>query len=108
MGCLEFFGCSVSGSSFVDSIYFASSLFTYLFVCLQEEAKNKYIEFVNSLVGTENPAESNAAPKSAAAGFEVSMDGKLRIITINKPAKKNAFSLEMYSNFVKVKEKILI
>lgn len=76
-----------------------------MFVCLQEEAKNKYIEFVNSLVGPENSAESTAAPKSAAAGFEMSMDGKLRIITINKPARKNAFSQEMYSDFAKVRKR---
>ncbi len=79
-----------------------SRLFTHLFVCLQEEAKNKYIEFVNSLVGPENSAETSVAPKSAAAGFEVSMDGKLRIIRINKPEKKNPFTLKMYLDFAQV------
>ncbi len=79
-----------------------SRLFTHLFVCPQEEAKNKYIEFVNSLVGPENSAETSAAPKSAAAGFEVSMDGKLRIIRINKPEKKNPFTLKMYLDFTQV------
>ncbi len=79
-----------------------SRLFTHLFLCPQEEAKDKYIEFVNSLVGPENSAESSAAPKSAAAGFEVSMDGKLRIIRINKPEKKNPFTLKMYLDFAQV------
>ncbi|XP_046457180.1 enoyl-CoA delta isomerase 2-like isoform X2 [Daphnia pulex] len=68
----------------------------------QVEAKDKYIEFVNSLVGPENSAESSAAPKSAAAGFEVSMDGKLRIIRINKPEKKNPFTLKMYLDFAQL------
>jgi enoyl-CoA hydratase/carnithine racemase len=30
------------------------------------------------------------------------MDGKLKIITFNKPEKKNALSTEMYQSFVQV------
>ena len=78
------------------------TIFTFLIVFLQEEAKSKYIEYVNSLVGPANSAVPDAVEQSGAAGFEVSMNGKLRIITINKPTKKNAFSQEMYSNFAKV------
>jgi peroxisomal 3,2-trans-enoyl-CoA isomerase len=77
-------------------------------VFLQEEAKSSYIEYVNSLVGPENSEVPKAAEQTAAAGFEVSMNGKLRIITINKPTKKNAFSQEMYSDFAKVNTNLLL
>ena len=71
---------------------------------LKDEAKQKYIDLVDELVGsTDAPAESaaEAAPQAAGdirqdPGFEVTMDGKLRIIKINKPEKKNALTTTMY------------
>lgn len=68
----------------------------------QEEAKNKYIEFVDSLVGPANSTESLNVVESSSPGFDVTMDGKLRIITLNKPTTKNAFTLGMYVGFAKL------
>ncbi|XP_057374155.1 enoyl-CoA delta isomerase 2-like [Daphnia carinata] len=68
----------------------------------QEEAKNKYITFVDSLVGPANSNESLNAVESSSPGFDVKMDGKLRIITLNKPKTKNAFTLGMYLDFAKL------
>lgn len=77
------------------------------YFCLQDEAKQKYIAYVDSLVG---PTESSTKPdkpsdtnSTSATGFDVSMDGRLKIIKLNKPEKKNAFSLDMYITFAHVK-----
>ncbi len=64
---------------------------------------------MDSLVGpavkasTNEVAPSDAPSQSSSAeGFDVSMNGKLRIIKFNKPLKKNALSTDMYSSFAKV------
>lgn len=72
---------------------------------MQEEARQKYIAYVDSLVGpTETSVKPNEHSKthSAVSGFDVSMNGKLRIIKINKPEKKNALSVDMYGGFTQV------
>lgn len=72
---------------------------------MQDDARQKYIDYVTDLVGTEAPA-AKATPSSNIAeqhpGFEVTKDGKLQTIKINKPEKKNAISRPMYKSMVKV------
>lgn len=59
--------------------------------------------YVDSLVGPANTTESSeVSTGSSSPGFDVTMDGKLRIITINKPKTKNAFTLGMYVGFAEV------
>ncbi len=58
-----------------------------------------YVEYVDSLVGpatAESKVEISSASPGSPEGFEVTRDGKMRIIKINKPDKKNALSTAMY------------
>lgn len=87
---------------FLTRTYLDVSNFCPIVQILQEEAKNKYIEFVDSLVGPANSTESLNVVESSSPGFDVTIDGKLRIITLNKPTTKNAFTLGMYVGFAKV------
>lgn len=71
----------------------------------QDEAKKKYVEYVNSLVPVEEPpkaAEKTSSPTKISTDFEVTMDGKLRIIKMNRPTKKNAITTQMYQDFVQL------
>jgi len=71
----------------------------------QDEAKQAYVDYVDSLVGTEASESSNAensAEEVLHPGFEVKSDGKLKIIRLNKPDKKNALSISMYNSFVQL------
>ena len=77
--------------------------FNHIF--LQDEAKQAYVDYVDSLVGTEASESSNAensAEEVLHPGFEVKSDGKLKIIRLNKPDKKNALSISMYNSFVQL------
>lgn len=63
-----------------------------------------YVEYVDSLVSpvaAESKPEISASPGSP-EGFEVTREGKMRIIKINKPDKKNALSTAMYLSFSQV------
>jgi len=72
----------------------------------QDEAKQAYIDYVDSLVGTAAAEESSAAESSPTEvhypGFDVKSDGKLKIIRFNIPEKKNAITLSMYNSFVQL------
>jgi len=74
----------------------------------QEEAKQKYVALVDELVGfidassAPSPESSDKSTIQQEPGFQVSMDGKLRIIKLNKPEKKNALTLTMYLGLVQL------
>ena len=94
---------------FCESIlYLLVYLYGSLFFTFQDEAKQKYIAYVDSLVGpavkssVNEVADTPAQSSSVAEGFEVSMNGKLKVIKFNKPQKKNALSTDMYSSLAKV------
>ena len=49
-----------------------------------------------------SPESSDKSTIQQEPGFQVSMDGKLRIIKLNKPEKKNALTLTMYLGLVQL------
>lgn len=60
---------------------------------------------MNSLVPVEETAkveEKSSSSTKVSTDFEVTMDGKLRVIKINRTERKNAFSTQMYTDFVEV------
>ncbi|KAK4319461.1 hypothetical protein Pmani_009605 [Petrolisthes manimaculis] len=67
----------------------------------QEQAQVAYIDLVTSLV----QAESGAAAEAPESGQKykcllVTCEGGLRKITLNRPSKKNAITVEMYNEWV--------
>ncbi|XP_042239873.1 LOW QUALITY PROTEIN: enoyl-CoA delta isomerase 2-like [Homarus americanus] len=67
----------------------------------QEDAQNAYIELVHSLVGEEeSKGEAQAASGQKYKTILVSCENGLRIITLNRPEKKNAITVEMYNEWI--------
>jgi len=66
------------------------------------------VALVDELVGfidassAPSPESSDKSTIQQEPGFQVSMDGKLRIIKLNKPEKKNALTLTMYLGLVQL------
>ncbi|KAK7084842.1 Enoyl-CoA delta isomerase 2, mitochondrial [Halocaridina rubra] len=66
----------------------------------QEEAQNSYIELVNSLVKAEEAeATTHAEPGQKYNTLLVTCEDGLRVITLNRPSKKNAITKEMYNEW---------
>jgi len=74
----------------------------------QDEAKNKYIDLVESLIKAEGGSIEAAPAADAAAGaaaessdkykdIVVTLTGNVHTIMLNRPAKKNAITVEMYN-----------
>ncbi|XP_062615984.1 enoyl-CoA delta isomerase 2-like [Saccostrea cucullata] len=69
----------------------------------QDAAKQKYIELVDELAGKEKPetpAESTTATGSKFTTLDVTNDGGVYTIKLNRPNKKNAINFEMYDEWV--------
>lgn len=71
-----------------------------------------YVEYVDKLVGpTEDKPDkksqdsNHTSAEGSLEGFQVTQDGKLKIIKFNKPEKKNAISTAMYKTFSQVQFK---
>ncbi|XP_074549524.1 enoyl-CoA delta isomerase 2 [Halichoeres trimaculatus] len=71
----------------------------------QEEARQKYCDLVGSLVAAEGGSSAEVAAQPAASGAEyksllVTTEDKITTIMFNRPAKKNAVTIEMYGEIV--------
>lgn len=67
----------------------------------QEEAQKTYIQLVDSLVGEEeSKAASQAESGQKYSCLHVTCQDGLRVITLNRPAKMNALTVEMYDEWV--------
>ncbi|XP_062578696.1 enoyl-CoA delta isomerase 2-like, partial [Saccostrea cucullata] len=69
----------------------------------QDAAKQKYIELVDELAGKEKPetpAESMTATGSKFTTLDVTNEGGVYTIKLNRPSKKNAINFEMYDEWV--------
>ncbi|XP_043082946.1 enoyl-CoA delta isomerase 2, mitochondrial [Puntigrus tetrazona] len=67
-----------------------------------EEARQRYVDLISSLVGAEAPVVS-AQPAAGAKGFQtllVSAEDNITTIRLNRPEKKNAITVEMYNELV--------
>ncbi|XP_013404825.1 enoyl-CoA delta isomerase 2, mitochondrial isoform X2 [Lingula anatina] len=70
----------------------------------QDEAKSKYIEVVQGLAAAEGATSPQVADtESAGTGkykeLTVHRDGKMFVITLNRPKKKNAINYQMYEEW---------
>ncbi|XP_042868681.1 enoyl-CoA delta isomerase 2-like [Penaeus japonicus] len=67
----------------------------------QEEAQKSYVELVNSLVGAEEAqAQAQAESGQKYKNLIVSCENGLRTITLNRPTKMNAITVEMYEEWI--------
>ncbi|XP_072535451.1 enoyl-CoA delta isomerase 2 isoform X2 [Salminus brasiliensis] len=68
----------------------------------QEEARQKYVDLISSLVAAEGPAVA-ASPTGSAKAFEslifTTEDG-ITTIRLNRPQKKNAITVKMYEELI--------
>lgn len=64
---------------------------------LQDEAQKKYIDLVNELAGKDPSAEAagSASAPSTSEDILVEMQGKMQVIKLNRPNKKNALKVEV-------------
>ncbi|XP_063062498.1 enoyl-CoA delta isomerase 2, mitochondrial isoform X2 [Engraulis encrasicolus] len=72
----------------------------------QEEARQQYVDLISSLVGAEAPAVG-AQPTAAESSYQtlqVSTADNITTITLNRPQKKNAITVEMYNEIIKALE----
>jgi len=67
----------------------------------QDEAKQKYIDLVNSLVKSAAPTESVSVPEGDYKELIVKKENGLMVITKNRPTKKNAINYAMYEELGK-------
>jgi len=65
----------------------------------QDDAQKAYIDLVNELAGAATP-EAPAAEPGTYKYITSTLDGGLRVIKFNRPAKKNAFLKESYDEVV--------
>ncbi|KAG5268910.1 hypothetical protein AALO_G00217810 [Alosa alosa] len=69
----------------------------------QEEAKQQYVDLISSLETAEQP-ERVAQPVHGISSYQtllVSTQDKITTITLNRPQKKNAITVEMYNEIIK-------
>ncbi|CAJ1081560.1 enoyl-CoA delta isomerase 2%2C mitochondrial [Xyrichtys novacula] len=71
----------------------------------QEEARQKYVDLVGSLVAAEGGSSAEVAAQPAASGptyktLLVTTEDKITTIRLNRPSKKNAVSVEMYKEII--------
>lgn len=72
----------------------------------QEDARQQYVDLIDSLLAAEGPAGA-AQPTGSAATFEtllVSTEDNITTICLNRPQKKNAITVEMYNEVIKALE----
>nr|ACN11335.1 Peroxisomal 3,2-trans-enoyl-CoA isomerase [Salmo salar] len=72
----------------------------------QEDARQQYVDLIDSLLAAEGPAVA-AQPTGSAATFEtllVSTEDNITTICLNRPQKKNAITVEMYNEVIKALE----
>ncbi|KAM9416567.1 enoyl-CoA delta isomerase 2 isoform 1-T1 [Salvelinus alpinus] len=72
----------------------------------QEDARQQYVDLIDSLLAAEGPAVA-AQPTGSAATFEtllVSTEDNITTIRLNRPQKKNAITVEMYNEVIKALE----
>uniref|UniRef100_A0A0N4ZA58 ACB domain-containing protein n=1 Tax=Parastrongyloides trichosuri TaxID=131310 RepID=A0A0N4ZA58_PARTI len=63
----------------------------------REDAEKKYIDLVNSLLKEETTISSNSSSSSInVPGIDITKEGKIYKITMNRPKKYNALTLDMY------------
>ncbi|KAL8583176.1 hypothetical protein ACOMHN_046560 [Nucella lapillus] len=65
----------------------------------QDDAQKEYISVINSLAGAEEPSSSEPpAPEDRFEGLKVTKVNKVLRIQLNRPAKKNALTWQMYAD----------
>ncbi|XP_064797984.1 enoyl-CoA delta isomerase 2, mitochondrial [Oncorhynchus masou masou] len=72
----------------------------------QEDARQQYVDLIDSLLAAEGPAVA-AQPTGSAATFDtllVSTEDNITTIRLNRPQKKNAITVEMYNEVIKALE----
>lgn len=62
---------------------------------LQSDAEKQYIDIVNGLLGKESSKKE--ATSEEADGLLITTENGIRTIKLNRPTKKNALNLEVYS-----------
>ncbi|XP_062376860.1 enoyl-CoA delta isomerase 2, mitochondrial [Sardina pilchardus] len=70
----------------------------------QEEARQQYVDLISSLEKAEQPERGVAQPVNETSSYEtllVSTKDKITTITLNRPQKKNAITVEMYNEIIK-------
>ncbi|XP_051871917.1 enoyl-CoA delta isomerase 2, mitochondrial isoform X2 [Pristis pectinata] len=74
----------------------------------KEEARQKYVDFIESLVSTEVLTQSNASAiedrKASFQTLNITTENNITTIMLNRPAKKNAISITMYEEIMKALE----
>ncbi|XP_062235334.1 enoyl-CoA delta isomerase 2, mitochondrial [Platichthys flesus] len=71
----------------------------------QDEARQQYCDLIGSLVGAENLSSTQEAAKAAGSGpsyntLLVTTEDNITFIRLNRPAKKNAITTEMYNEII--------
>ncbi|XP_066580213.1 enoyl-CoA delta isomerase 2 isoform X2 [Amia ocellicauda] len=69
----------------------------------QDEARQKYVDLIASLVSVDAPAPPTAPSAGGTASFEtllVTTEDKVTTIRLNRPDKKNAITVQMYNEIV--------
>ncbi|XP_029482620.1 enoyl-CoA delta isomerase 2 isoform X1 [Oncorhynchus nerka] len=72
----------------------------------QEDARQQYVDLIDSLLAPEGPVVA-AQPTGSAATFDtllVSTEDNVTTIRFNRPQKKNAINVEMYNEIIKALE----
>ncbi|KAK6490621.1 enoyl-CoA delta isomerase 2 [Huso huso] len=72
-----------------------------------EDARQKYVDLVASLVSAEAPPKAAAASSGSKAAFEtleVTSENNITTIRLNRPDKKNAITVGMYSDIMQALE----
>ncbi|XP_048465109.1 enoyl-CoA delta isomerase 2 [Rhincodon typus] len=74
----------------------------------KEEARQKYVDLIETLVSAEIPNQSEATTtrdvKSSFQTINVTSENNITTILLNRPAKKNAISVLMYEEIMKALE----
>ncbi|CAB1349452.1 unnamed protein product [Coregonus sp. 'balchen'] len=72
----------------------------------QEDARQQYVDLIDTLLAAEGPAVATQ-PTGSAATFNtllVSTEDNITTIRLNRPQKKNAITVEMYNEIIKALE----
>ncbi|KAL4635394.1 enoyl-CoA delta isomerase 2, mitochondrial isoform X1 [Arapaima gigas] len=73
----------------------------------QEEARQKYVELITSLVAAEEPIQAVSTSAGSSVAFETLLfntEDNITTIRLNRPEKKNAITVTMYGEIVKALE----